>query len=52
MRLTRAPSGGGHFPSKADRFFYEQLRSHGFSKAHLTDVVKVKATAHETLTIF
>lgn len=41
------PSGGGHFPSRADRGFYNQLRSRGFTNAHLTDVVKVKATGRE-----
>ena len=36
-----APSTG-HFPSRYDRFFYEQLKKHGFANAHITDIVKVR----------
>ena len=32
------------FPSKADQLFYRSLAAHGFADAHLTDVVKAKAT--------
>jgi len=42
----------GHFPSGADRMFYRLLRSRDFSNAHLTDAVKVKATAREVAMVF
>jgi len=33
----------GHFPSKYDKFFYEELRKNGFKNAHITDLIKIKA---------
>jgi len=36
-----APSTG-HFPSRYDRIFYEQLKKHGFGNAHITDIAKVR----------
>ena len=34
----------GHFPSQHDEFLYKQLKRNGFDRAHLTDIVKIKAT--------
>lgn len=46
------PSGAGHFPSRADRGFYKQLHTQGLHNAHLTDLMKVRATATEVPEIF
>ena len=32
----------GHFPSKADKLLYEQLKKNGFQNAHLTDFIKTR----------
>jgi uracil-DNA glycosylase len=37
----------GHFPSRADRFLYTQLKAHGFWDAHLTDAIKCRGTGEE-----
>lgn len=37
----------GKFPSKADDFFYEELKKNGFKNAHLTDLIKLRATEKE-----
>lgn len=34
----------GHFPSKYDKFFYNQLKIYGFANAHLTDLIKIRET--------
>lgn len=41
----------GNFPSKADEFFYEELKNQGFSNAHLTDLIKLRATNKEANTL-
>lgn len=30
------------FPTKVDKFFYEQLKKYGFENAHLTDLIKIR----------
>jgi hypothetical protein len=37
----------GRFPSKADKFFYRHLRLNDFQDAHLTDILKLRATCTE-----
>ena len=34
----------GHFPSKYDKFFYEELGKNNFENAHITDLIKIKAS--------
>ncbi len=34
----------GHFPSKYDNFFYKELGKNDFENAHITDLIKIKAT--------
>lgn len=37
----------GRFGSRADQFFYTQLKRHGFANAHITDLVKQRAQGTE-----
>jgi hypothetical protein len=37
----------GRFPSKDDKFLYSQLMEHHFEAAHLTDLIKLRATGQE-----
>jgi len=34
----------GHFPSKYDTFFYNELKKNGFQNAHLTDFIKSRCS--------
>lgn len=36
-----------HFPSNYDEYFYLQLRNNNFEDAHLTDLLKKRATKEE-----
>ena len=37
----------GQFPNEADKFLYGELRDNDLGEAHLTDVIKVRATGSE-----
>lgn len=37
----------GHFPGDTGKFLYEQLKSHDFQSAHLTDLIKLRGTGKE-----
>ena len=39
----------GAFPNKADDFLYIQLKAHRFAEAHLTDLIKLRATGQKAL---
>ncbi len=42
----------GHFPDRATKRLYRQLRKHGLGSVHLTDLVKERATSEEAKAIF
>jgi hypothetical protein len=41
----------GHFPDRATRHLYKQMRKCGFERAHLTDLVKERATSESAKAI-
>ena len=44
--LCLNPSSG-KFPSRYDKVFYEQLKNNNFENAHITDLIKTRATNKE-----